>query len=414
MLNRTIKLQIVLGIVAILCLLSPASATGVGKNKHAFVPGAIMVKLNSGVDVRAFARANKLNDNPGRIEQLAKFPIYRMQILDGSSPADKATALSKKQHVIYAEPDYIGAIPEARRRSSWTVGDNIGLAEYKEQWAARTIRLAEAHMVTRGASVTIAVLDTGVDLDHPALRGHLLNGYDFVDSDADPSETGIEGSDLAFGHGTHVAGLLALVAPDAKILPVRFLAPDGTGTNWRQAQALNYAVSQGADIINLSYSSDGTSRLIDDILAMATCNSARYAKCHSKNLPGAVVVAAAGNSGAQVREYPAASRVPGILASAASTESDQLAGFSTYGSWVQIEAPGERILSCFPGGRYALWSGTSMAAPLAAGTAALVRAIYPSLKPTAVVTQMRITAASVGGPVGWRLNAAAAIKRNAR
>jgi subtilisin family serine protease len=241
-----------------------------------------------------------------------------------------------------------------------------------------------------------------------------LNGYDFVDSDADPSEVGIEGSDLAFGHGTHVAGLLALVAPDAKILPVRFLAPDGTGTNWRQAQALNYAVSQGADIINLSYSSDSDSRLINDILAMVTCNSASNAKCRSKNLPGAVVVAAAGNSGAQVREYPAASAVPGILASAASTEFDQLASFSTYGSWVKIEAPGEHILSSFPGGRYALWSGTSMAAPLAAGTAALVRAVYPTLKPTTVVNQMRITAASVGGPVRWRLNAAAAIKRSAR
>ncbi|MFL5800330.1 MAG: S8 family serine peptidase [Roseiflexaceae bacterium] len=406
---RMIKLQIVLGVVAMLCLPPPASAVGVGNNTRAFVAGEVMVKLNSGVDVRAFATANKLNDNPGGIEQLANHPIYRLQILDGSSPPDKAADLSKNQQVIYAEPDYYGEIPEARRRSSWTVGDNLGLTDYMEQWAVSTIGLPEAHMVTRGASVTIAVLDTGVDMDHPALRGHLLNGYDFVDSDADPSEAGVEGPDSAFGHGTHVAGLLALVAPDAKILPVRFLAPDGTGTNWRQAQALNYAASHGADIINLSYSSDGDSRLIDDILAKITCNSAFYDKCRSKDRPGAVIVAAAGNSGAQVREYPAASTVPGVLASAASTESDRLASFSTYGPWIQLEAPGDRILSCFPGGRYALWSGTSMAAPLAAGTAALVRAVYPTLKPTAVVTQMRSTAASVGGPVRWRLNAAGAI-----
>jgi len=414
MLNRTIKLQLMLGIVAMLCLVPPAYATGVGKNKRAFEPGAVIVKLNPGVDVRAFAKSNKLDDSPGRIEQLAKQPIYRLQVLDHSSPADKATALSKNQNTVYAEPDYVGEIPEARRRSSWTVGDNFGLADYQEQWATGTIRLPEAHTITRGGSVTIAVLDTGVDFDHPALRGHLLNGYDFVDSDADPSESGIEGSDVAFGHGTHVAGLLALVAPDAKILPVRFLAPDGTGTNWRQAQALDYAVSQGADIINLSYSSDGDSRLINDILAMITCNSTSYDKCLGKDRPGAVVVAAAGNSGAQVREYPAASTVPGILASAASTESDQLASFSTYGSWVQVEAPGERILSCFPGGRYAFWSGTSMAAPLAAGTAALVRAVYPTLKPAAVVNQVRSTAAAVGGPVRWRLNAAAAINRRDR
>jgi subtilisin family serine protease len=371
-----------------------------------------MVRLNPGVNVRAFAKANKLNDNPDGIEQLARYPIYRLQILDGTSPLDKAAALSKNQKVVYAEPDYIGEIPEARRRSSWTVGDNIGLADYREQWATKTIRLPEAHMVTSGASITIAVLDTGVDLSHPALEGHLLDGYDFVDSDADPSEVGNEGSDLAFGHGTHVAGLLALVAPDAKILPVRFLAPDGTGTNWRQAQALHYAVSRGADIINLSYSSDGYSRLINDILAMITCNSEPDDKCRSKDRPGAVIVAAAGNSGAQIREYPAASSVPGILASAASTESDQLASFSSYGSWVQIQSPGERILSCFPGGRYAVWSGTSMAAPLAAGTAALVRAVYPTLKPAAVVNQIKMTAASVDGPVRWRLNAADAIKRD--
>ena len=114
-----------------------------------------------------------------------------------------------------------------------------------------------------------------------------------------------------------------------------------------------------------------------------------------------------------ISNYPVATysgMLPGVLAVAASTETNTLAGFSTYGSWVQVAAPGERILSSIPGGGYATWSGTSMAAPLAAGSAALVRAAYPSLRPTDIVTRLITTSAPLAGSVRRRVDAAAALR----
>jgi subtilisin family serine protease len=109
------------------------------------------------------------------------------------------------------------------------------------------------------------------------------------------------------------------------------------------------------------------------------------------------------------REYPAADPTPGILAVGASTSADTLASFSTYGAWVQVAAPGDNIFSTIPGGSYATWSGTSMAAPLAAGTVALLRAANPTLRPTDSVTRVATTAAAIDAPIRRRVDAAAAL-----
>jgi subtilisin family serine protease len=122
-----------------------------------------------------------------------------------------------------------------------------------------------------------------------------------------------------------------------------------------------------------------------------------------------VVVAAAGNNGATNAEYPAAESNPGLLAVAATTPQDTKAAFSNYGQWVSIGAPGEAIVSAIPGNRSGAWSGTSMAAPFAAGVAALVRAHNSQFLPGQVVQQIKSTAASVGGPVPLRIDAAAAL-----
>ena len=154
-------------------------------------------------------------------------------------------------------------------------------------------------------------------------------------------------------------------------------------------------------MINLSYSVQHRSLLLDDVLSIVTSMQ-----------PGAVVAAAAGNSGGTAPEYPAAEDVPGLLAVAASTLSDKLADFSTRGSWVSVAAPGERIVSSVPldsGSAYATWSGTSMAAPLTAGTAALVRAAQPNLKPAEVAQQIIVTSATIRGSVPHRIDAAAAV-----
>lgn|GEM_PF-4547002 len=290
------------------------------------------------------------------------------------------------------------------------------------------IRLPAAHTVTRGAGVTVAVLDTGVDSSHPTLAGRLVAGYDFVDLDSDPSEVGSHDQDLVYGHGTHVAGLVALAAPEAKIMPVRVLDQAGMGNIWVLAEALAFAVDpdgnpatdDGADVINLSLGTNRPTELLAEIVTTVTCannsnddddddDDDNNNGCPAAGGRGAVVVAAAGNSGTDALEYPAAEGVAGSLAIAASTPTDTLVDFSTRGSWVDVAAPGENILSSVPGGELGVWSGTSMAAPLVAGEAALVRAISPDLSAAEVADHVIATAAPIAGPVSRRIDAAAAV-----
>jgi subtilisin family serine protease len=400
------------GLAAVLLLLSFAASTvsaqTIAASPADSTPNEVLVKLNPSANPHAFAAIHRLKQPQAAADQLDNQPIYRLEIADGDTPDAKVAELMDDRRVIYAEPDYIGQLPEARQRSSWVVVDSIG--GYAPQWAPAALRLPEAHAITRGAGITVAILDTGVDLSHPALAGHLVPGYDFVDLDDDPSEVGVYGSDIAYGHGTHVAGLVALAAPDAKIMPLRTLGPNGIGTIWMQVQAIRYAIDHGADVINLSYSFSNRSQMLDEVLAQATCSAALDDDCRTKIRPGAIVTAASGNSGGGDREYPAADTLPGVLAVAASTEANTLALFSTHGSWVQIAAPGDRIISSVPGGGYAIWSGTSMAAPLAAGSAALLRAAYPSLRPADTATRLITTGAPLAGQVRRRVDAAAALK----
>lgn len=366
-------------------------------NASAYTANNVIVKIEPTASITDIAALYSLNV----AEQLDDLPIYRLRITDGTPPLDMANLLAVNPLVVYAEPNFIGQAPESVQQSAWVKGNDAG--QYQKQWAPTTLRLPEAHAVSDGAGVTVAVLDTGADLAHPALAGHLVQGFDFVDLDNDPSEEGTYGQDIAYGHGTHVAGLVTLAAPGAKIMPLRILKPDGTGDSWTLAQAVRYAATQQAHVINLSYSVQQRAALLDDLLGeVATAT------------PGAVVVAAAGNRGSDVQEYPAAEEQAGVLAVAASRKNDKLAAFSNYGSWVGVAAPGENIVSSVPlasGSAYATWSGTSMAAPLTAGTAALVRASMPGLSPAEVVAQIRATAATIKGPVPLRVDAAAAVGR---
>jgi subtilisin family serine protease len=344
------------------------------------------------------------------LDRLGALPVYRFAITDGSTAREKAAALAAVPGVTTAEPNLRVVSPWAQRRSSWVVGSDA--EGYAAQWAPARLGLPAAHAVTRGRGVTVAILDTGVDVDHPALVEHLDAGYDFVDDDADPREVGSP-ADAAFGHGTHVAGLVALVAPEARILPLRTLRPDGSGDLWTQLAALRFAAAQGAQVINMSFSFGERSRIFDDAVALLTCNGASVDPCRGGRPKGAVAVAAAGNSGAPVREFPGASTQPGLLGVAASNEADTLASFSTYGSWLPLAAPGELIVSTVPGGGYAAWSGTSMAAPLVAGTVALVRSAAPQLSPSEAARRVVETADPIDGRVRRRLDTAGAVGASA-
>ncbi len=375
----------------------------------------VLVKLVSPADLSALAADYGLSDVP--IAQFGSRPIYRLRILDGASPNDKAEQLQLDlaHRVIYAEPNRESESPESRGRVRWAVGDADAL--YTQQWAANKIRLPEAHAITRGAGITVAVLDTGVDFTHPALAGRLRAGFDFVDLDADASEEGEVGVNLAYGHGTHVAALVAMAAPEAMILPIRVLDADGRGNAWVLAEALAYALdpdgnpatNDGAQVINLSLSMLERSNVVRDVMRTITCAESPDSMLGSPVCPrDAIIVMAAGNNGSDKQEFPAGTSLKGTLSVGASTEKDATASFSNYGSWVKVAAPGEAILSAVPGG-YGTWSGTSMATPLVAGAAALVRAAYPKLGTEEAAERIIATSRGILGQLRLRVDAAAAV-----
>lgn len=292
------------------------------------------------------------------------------------------------------------------------------------------MHLAQAHALSTGAGVRVAVLDTGVDYSHPLLAGKLLPGFDFVDYDNDASEVGTT-ANPSYGHGTHVAGLLAMVVPGARIMPLRVLDVDGVGNVWVLAEALLFAIdpdgnpstNDGAHVVNFSLGSLTRTRLMETIAQIASCTPAvaddpvgdrsdpgyndDATRCLAGN--GAVMVAAAGNdASSSAKQYPAAEGTYGLLSITASNSANRLASFSNFGSWVDMAAPGEGVTSSVPGG-YGTWSGTSMASPLAAGTAALLRAMDLTMPPTDVVKRMKRASAMLCGTQLRQVDAIAAL-----
>ena len=356
----------------------------------------VVVELNRGASIGPIAAGLGLTVK----DQLGRRPIHLLEIPTGTDPGPVLTALRQTPGVLLAEDNVDSVSPEATKNSQWAIGSDAG--EYAEQWAPDALRLTEAHARSTGTGVRVAVLDTGVDLTHPALAGRFATvngavlGRDFVDGDNDPSEVGSR-ADLGFGHGTHVAGLVALAAPGAKLMPVRVLGPQGSGTAWSLARGLLWAVDpdgnpgtdDGAHLINLSLGSTQPTQMLARVVGLVSCNlddddggfdhpayRADRQRCARNH--GAAVVAAAGNGGsADERWYPAAEVVKGSRAIGASTALGTQAAFSNYGGWIKLAAPGDLITSTVPGGGYGVWSGTSMAAPLATGAAALVMATLP-------------------------------------
>jgi thermitase len=264
-------------------------------------------------------------------------------------------------------------------------------AHWPGQWGVRHAGFPAAWATTRGSAQTIvAVVDTGVEASHPDLRAALLPGRDFVDGDRAPSDE--------HGHGTAVAGVLAArtnnragiagVCWSCRVLPVRVLDRDGRGDSATLAAGIIWAADQGADVINLSLGGDRTTIAEDGALA--------YAARHD-----VVLVAAAGNEGNRIREYPAAD--PRVIAVAASDPSDRLYPWSNRGEWVDVSAPGCNT-SPWRGGTYATFCGTSSATPLVAGLAALIR----SVRPRATAAQIADSVLRSGSSATRRLDAARA------
>ena len=409
------------------CALLALCVHGFAQGKDA-VDGEIIVRLREQGQIAPLLVKHQLS----LIGRFGSRPIFRLKVIGRAKVDDKIKALRAEFDVKSVEPNatYEGLEPD--KNVPWVIGNPQPFAA---QWAGQAIRLAEAHRISTGVGVRVAVLDTGVDRQHPALAGKLLPGFDFVDYDPDPSEVGST-ANRSFGHGTHVAGLVALVAPDARIMPLRILDADGVGNVWVLAEAMLYAVdpdgnprtNDGAHVINLSLSSLAKTDLFKTVAKLVSCKTLSLGgkdanddeeddvavslgdKARCSGFGGAVVVAAAGNHGSdKLQEYPAAEASSALVSVAASNIGGWLARFSNYGGWIKLAAPGDAVTSTVPGGGYATWSGTSMAAPLAAGAAALLRATDWSLPADRLVKRLRDSGDKLCGTSMKQIDIAAAL-----
>lgn len=373
-----------------MCFTPVAFASGGQK----YAPDRILVGFKPGVSPAAKAKIH--SKHGGRVlKENTDLGVQVVQVPSGMV-MEKVAEYQSEKDVAFAEPDYVA-------RATFIPNDPY----FSLQWGLNNsndadIDAPEAWDVSRGNSVKVAVLDTGIDCDHEDLAGKVVASANFT--------TSVTADDL-FGHGTHVAGIIAAVtnnskgvagvAPNCVLMNVKVLDDQGNGYYSWIANGIVWAANNGAKVINMSLAGPAPSSTLKQAIDYA------WRK-------GAVIVAAAGNDGTNAPSYPA--YYDKCIAVAATDQNDQRASFSEYGSWVDVSAPGVNILSTLPNhanalgvNNYGYMSGTSMATPFVSGVAALVWATPYGKSNSSVVSRIENTADRVPGTgVYWlygRVNA---------
>ncbi|WP_440111135.1 S8 family peptidase [Paenibacillus sp. QZ-Y1] len=291
----------------------------------------------------------------------------------------------RKWNSLYVEPHYMyltnGTVPE---QTDVTVPNDILFSDY--QWNLPAIETNRGWNITKGnKDVIVAVVDTGVDLTHPDLKGKLLDGYNVVDPGSKPLDD--------VGHGTHVAGIIGAIVNNNegvagiswynKVLPVKVLDNSGSGTTYAVAEGIIWAADHGAKVINMSLGNYADAQFLHDAI--------KYA--FDRDI---VLIAATGNDNTERPGYPAA--YPEVFAVSATDPDMTKASYSNYGDYVDVMAPGSSIASTYPNNQYAALSGTSMASPHVAALAGLIRSLNPDLTNTEVMDLMRQSVIDLGDP----------------
>ncbi|HVM25105.1 MAG TPA: S8 family serine peptidase [Candidatus Limnocylindrales bacterium] len=292
--------------------------------------------------------------------------------------------------VEYAEPNYVVTLADEGSTASVSVND----PQTGGQYSLNRMRVRDAWAHTTGGSNVVAVLDTGVQANHPDLTGRVLPGYNFVSSNTNASDDN--------GHGTWVAGIIAANANDGygiagiswsdKILPVKIMNSNGTGSTSNLTSGIVWAANNGATVINMSVGGFPYSQAVEDAVNYAWNK-------------GAVLVGAAGNNNRREDFYPAS--YANVVSVSATQLDDEFSFWSSYGPKVEVSAPGSSILttnctaSSCPNrgwGSHTHISGTSFATPNVAGVIALIKARYPSYTPSQVVSRLYSTVDDLGYP----------------
>lgn len=348
-----------------------------------YVADEVIVELTPGYSIEAIHQV-------WGTTTLDAFPaahLYLISIPSSLGETEFSETLELMVGVEEAEENFAEETPEGVRQMVISATGGT-LDEAEDQTALDRIGLGEAHQVSTGSSVIVAVLDSGIDPNHTLLSGRSFQGYDFIDDDPDPTDAsnGMDDDgdgliDEGLGHGTMVSGIIALTAPNSTILPLRVLDDEGRGDAFQIAKALAYARLYGADIINLSFGTPNSVSIIG--------NQISYAEAE-----GIVVVSSGGNENSGDDPYFPGRHSKAIMVAALDVN-DAKASFSDYGSEIEVCAPGVGIRSSFPGNGWAIGSGCSFATPFVTGVAALLISRNPSLSPEAVVLRIEGSALSV-------------------
>ncbi|MDX1935038.1 MAG: S8 family serine peptidase [Capsulimonadales bacterium] len=371
------------------------------------VPGYVLARVRDGASISDVIKAINGDDDDDAedtliLEQVPNTNIYALRLPAGTTETRFANRLRTIPAIQHAEPDTFFGDPKTLpfERKPSPIAENRNVSDYISQGASilelqaagvvteayvhqvayRQVRLGAVHSLATGEGIKVAVLDTGVNPEHPALYGRCTQGFNAINKDLPPLDMPDGVTNYSVGHGTMVAGMVARIAPQADIVPVRVLNGDGWGSGLNVIKGIVFSQSEGCRVINLSLSSATRLRIMDESIAQAISQ-------------GILIVTSAGNDGVNQPRWPAA--YPGVMAVASLDTNGQRSPFSNYGSYISVCAPGNGIHGPFHTGGYALWSGTSFAAPFVAGQAALMFSRNASLTGATVRAYIRNTARSV-------------------